>query len=163
MKSVIVVIVLFLSFFDACGQLYNPNFWCYQGIAYMPLPNGYYYGWVNGGFPQGEGYAYVYQPGMGWVSYHGNFDRGVVHGLGELVCSAGYICGTWNHGQFVSQTYVQPAQMQQTVSNVYNNYSTYVQPQSNYQANVALPSHTTITQIDSDSELGRELLGKIGR
>lgn len=179
------------------------------------MPNGYYYGNISGGYPQGEGYCYYVDSQLGAIYYHGNFDKGVVHGKGELLSSSGYICGTWNqnHGDFVSQINVPSYQMQQSYTDVWSNYFNYYAPTynyptystlnydystffnqsyyptytypsysyptysyptydfsttstiTNYQAknNVKIPDNITVTQIDSDTELGRQLLGKIER
>lgn len=185
MKKFLITLFLMIGLaISANAQLYAPCYAYYQGIGYFTLPNGYYYGWISGGYPQGEGYCYCIDPQLGAVFYHGYFDHGLVHGQGELMSMSGYICGTWNHGEFVSQTNVSPSQMQQSYNNVWNNYSNYYAPTynypttydwtwnttpsynyPNYQAtnNIKIPDNTTITQIDSDTELGRQLLGKISR
>ena len=183
------MIALILSMaFSAKAQLYAPCYANYQGIGYFTLPNGYYYGYIYAGFPHGEGYYYFVDPQMGAVFYHGYFEAGLCNGMGEVVSNAGYICGTWDHGNFVSQTYVPQQQMQQSYYNVWSNYwdnfapqqsyapnydwnwNNYSYPNNNYQSNnyqasnnVKIPANTTITQIDSDTQLGRQLLGKIGR
>ena len=95
---------------------------------------------------------------------------------------SGYICGTWDHGNFVSQTDVAPSRMQQSYANVWNNYANFYAPTYRYPTtydwtwkatpsspayqahnNIRIPANITITQIDSDTELGRQLLGKIGK
>lgn len=180
---------------SAEAQLYAPCYANFQGIGAFVLPNGYYYGQIYAGYPHGEGYYYFVDSQIGPVFYHGYFDRGLCNGLGEVVSSFGYICGTWSCGEFVSQTYVQPQQVQQSYYNAWTNYwncyattpsytpnyswnwnnysypasnssyNNYSVPSSNYQAssNVKIPADTKITQIDSDSQLGRQLLGKIGQ
>lgn len=181
-KILLTIIVTFAVIIGAKAQLFAPCYAYYQGIGYFVMPNGYYYGWISCGYPQGEGYCYCIDSQLGPIYYHGNFDRGFVHGQGELLSMSGYICGTWNHGDFISQTNVNPTQMQQSYNNVWSNYANYYAPTysypssydwswnsipsysyPNYQAtnNVKIPSNTTITQIDSDTELGRQLLGKI--
>lgn len=47
----------------------------------------------------------------------------------------------------------------------FNNAPGYSTPSSNYHASndVKIPANTKIIQIDSDTQLGRQLLGKIGR
>lgn len=115
MKRFLLMTVLMLSIaFAANAQLYAPCYANYQGVGYFVLPNGYYYGQIYAGYPQGEGYYYFVDPQMGAVFYHGYFDRGLCNGQGEVVSKSGYICGTWSHGDFVSQTYVQTQQMQQS-------------------------------------------------
>lgn len=218
MKNLLFTLALAIcSMFAANAQLYSPSYACYQGVGYFVMPNGYYYGNISGGYPQGEGYCYCIDPQLGAIYYHGNFDKGLVHGRGELLSSSGYICGSWNHGDFISQIDVPSYQMQQSYIDVWSNYynyyaptysySTYTYPTytpgydyttyfnqsyyptysyptysypsynyptydfstpttiTNYQAknNVRIPDNTKITQIDSDTELGRQLLGKIGR
>ncbi len=184
------------------AQLYAPGYSNFQGVGYFVLPNGYYYGQIYAGYPQGEGYYYFIDPQMGSVFYHGQFDRGLCHGKGELVSGSGYICGTWDHGDFISQTYVNTRKIQQSYHDVwsnywcyfattptytpsydwswnsfsyptynnscnyptYNNYAPgYSARPSNYHASneVKIPADTKITQIDSDTQLGRRLLGKI--
>lgn len=219
-------ILLILSFvmsvaITADAQLYAPCYANYQGVGYFVLPNGYYYGQIYAGYPQGEGYYYFVDAQMGAVFYHGYFDRGLCNGQGEVVSNSGYICGTWSHGDFISQTYVQPQQMQQSYYDVWTNYwnyfastpsytpnydwswSAYSYPVYNYNTysyptysyptysypsydyssyfnttssystpstnnyhasnDVKIPANTKITQIDSDTQLGSQLLGKIRR
>lgn len=224
MKKFILTLTLVVSaLLAAKAQLYAPAYAYYSGVGYFTMSNGYYYGNISGGYPQGEGYCYCIDPQLGPIYYHGNFDKGVVHGKGELLSTSGYICGTWNHGDFISQIDVPSYQMQQSYTDVWNNYFNYYAPiysyptytmpnynyttyfnqsyyptyptytypsysypsysypstnypsydfnfstpstTTNYQAknNVKIPDNTKITQIDSDTELGRQLLGKIGR
>lgn len=214
MKKLIFAFLLLLSAFGANAQLYAPCYANYSGIGYFQLANGYYYGQIYGGYPQGEGYYYFVDPQLGAVFYHGYFDKGLCNGSGEIVSNQGYICGNWSQGNFVSQTNVQSYQMQQSYYDVWSNYwnyfattpnysynylwdwnlysypsynSTYTYPtytypsfdynpynaytpsysypSSNYQAknDVKIPKDTKIVQIDSDTQLGRQLLGKIRR
>lgn len=230
MRKILLAIMMIVSMATiANAQLYAPCYANYQGIGYFALPNGYYYGWISGGYPQGEGYYCFVDPQMGQVFYHGYFDRGLCNGKGEVMSNSGYICGTWSHGDFVSQTNVQSTQMQQSYYDVWSNYwnyfattpsynpsytnsynftpyfpeytysypatysyptysypsydwsnysvpsftwstpsystPSYSTPSTNYHANndVKIPANTKITQIDSDTQLGRQLLGKIGR
>lgn len=224
MRKFILTLVLAVStLFAANAQIYSPSYAYYQGVGYFVMSNGYYYGNISGGYPQGEGYCYCIDPQLGPIYYHGNFDKGVVHGKGELLSSSGYICGTWNHGDFIAQIDVPSYQMQQSYTDVWSNYFNYYAPTysyptyttpnydyttyfnqsyyptytyptysyptynypsysypnysypsydfstpsttTNYQAknDVKIPDNTKITQIDSDTELGRQLLGKIGR
>lgn len=218
-KMIMVFATLLAMALGAEAQLYAPGYANYQGVGYFTLPNGYYYGQIYAGYPQGEGYYYFVDPQLGPVFYHGYFDRGLCNGQGEVVSSSGYICGTWSCGNFVSQTYVQTQQMQQSYYDVWANYwsfyttpvypttynwswddfaptyydwNTYSYPSYNYPtysyptysypsydftytpsystpsttqttAEVKIPSNTKITQIDSDTQLGRQLLRKIGR
>lgn len=205
----------------ANAQLYAPCYANYNGVVYFTLPNGYYYGQIYAGYPQGEGYYYFVDPQLGPVYYHGYFERGLCSGNGEVISNQGYICGTWKRGDFVSQTNVKSQQMQQSYYNVWSNYwnyfantntyqpnynwdwsqyscptynynynysypqidwsyysvpqanynwnwnntPSYSTPANNYQAtnNIKIPADTKITQIDSDTQLGRQLLRKIGR
>ncbi len=221
MKKLLLMMALMLSMaFAANAQLYAPCYANYQGVGYFALPNGYYYGQIYAGYPQGEGYYYFVDPQLGAVFYHGYFDRGLCNGQGEVVSNSGYICGTWSNGDFVSQTYMQTQQIQKSYYDVWSNYwsyfattpaytpsydwnwniysypaynynynvysypaypnytyptydyssyfnttPSYSTPSNNYHASndVKIPANTKITQIDSDTQLGRQLLGKIGR
>ena len=221
MKKLLLMMALMLSMaFAANAQLYAPCYANYQGVGYFALPNGYYYGQIYAGYPQGEGYYYFVDPQLGAVFYHGYFDRGLCNGQGEVVSNSGYICGTWSNGDFVSQTYMQTQQIQKSYYDVWSNYwsyfattpaytpsydwnwniysypaynynynvysypaypnytyptydyssyfnttPSYSTPSNNYDASndVKIPANTKITQIDSDTQLGRQLLGKIGR
>lgn len=221
MKKFLLMTVLVLSMvFTTKAQLYAPCYANYQGVGYFALPNGYYYGQIYAGYPQGEGYYYFVDPQLGAVFYHGYFDQGLCNGQGEVVSNSGYICGTWSNGDFISQTYMQTQQIQQSYYDVWSNYwnyfatapsyassydwnwNTYSYPAYNYNNNVysyptypnytyptydyssyfnttpsystpsnnyhasndvKIPANTKITQIDSDTQLGRQLLGKIGR
>ena len=210
-KFLIILGIIFTLVAPCKAQLYAPGYANYAGVGFFTLPNGYYYGQISAGYPQGEGYYYFVDPQLGAVFYHGYFDHGLCNGSGEVVCNSGYICGTWKHGEFVSQTYVQPQQMQQSYYDVWSNYwnnfastytpnynwnwnyypypdfnynsynySSYSYPNyniysypsynqnnnstaNNYHASneVKIPANTKITQIDSDTQLGRQLLGKI--
>ena len=221
MKKLLLMMALMLSMaFAANAQLYAPCYANYQGVGYFALPNGYYYGQIYAGYPQGEGYYYFVDPQLGAVFYHGYFDRGLCNGQGEVVSNSGYICGTWSNGDFVSQTYMQTQQIEKSYYDVWSNYwsyfattpaytpsydwnwniysypaynynynvysypaypnytyptydyssyfnttPSYSTPSNNYHASndVKIPANTKITQIDSDTQLGRQLLGKIGR
>lgn len=138
MKKFILTLILSVStLVAATAQIYSPSYAYYQGVGYFVMSNGYYYGNISGGYPQGEGYCYCIDPQLGFIYYHGNFDKGVVHGKGELLSSSGYICGTWNHGDFISQIDVPSYQMQQSYTDVWSNYFNYYAPTYSY------PTYTT--------------------
>lgn len=55
MKKFLLMTALMLSMaFTVDAQLYAPCYANYQGVGYFVLPNGYYYGQIYAGYPQGE-------------------------------------------------------------------------------------------------------------
>lgn len=150
------LVMLFASSVKA--QLYNPYYNMYYGYGYMPVSNGYYIGQIAGGCPHGNGYAYYYDFNTGWTAFSGSFYMGVAHGYGECICAFGYIAGVWNMGNFVEQNYVNQYQIQESYDNMMYQSQVYAPQNSN---TISLPPGTEIKEIDSSSELGRKLLGKM--
>lgn len=160
--------VIFSIFFVVLGMLlpkiayaqaaYNPYYSMYYGYGYMPVVNGYYIGYIAGGYPHGQGYAYYYDRMLGWVAYQGGFDRGTFHGEGQALSSYGYIAGVWDHNNFVRQINVSQNQIQQSYNNIMQQSRQYAPSNS---PTISLPPGTEIKEIDSSSELGSKLLGKM--
>lgn len=140
------------------AQICNPYYAYYCGFGYMPVPTGYYVGYIYGGFPHGEGYFYGIDPNIGMVAYRGGFYMGVCNGKGELICQQGYIAGEWAMGTFTRQINISLNQAQNSYRQVQSTYQAHVQPQSNQRLNLA---DVEIIQIDSDSRMGKQMLGKI--
>jgi len=140
------------------AQAYNPYYATYRGYGYMPVANGYYIGWIEFGFAHGQGYGYYYDMMQGWTAYQGGFYRGCFHGEGQMLCAYGYVAGVWNMNNFVRQINVNQQQIQQSYNNIMQQSQNYA-PQNNY--TISLPPGTEIKEIDSSSELGRKLLGKM--
>lgn len=140
------------------AQAFNPYYSMYYGYGYMPVSNGYYIGQIAGGFPHGQGYAYFYDMMIGWVAYQGGFDRGMFHGQGQALSSFGYIAGIWNHNMFVQQINVNQQQIEDSYNNIMEQSRQYAPANSN---TITLPPGTEIKEIDSSSELGSKLLGKM--
>lgn len=157
--SVLCVVVLgSLPTSTVRAQLCNPYYAMYYGYGYMPVANGYYIGQICGGYPHGNGYVYYYDMNLGWVAYQGGFYGGVAHGNGECLCSFGYVAGVWNMGTFVQQVNVNQNQINQTYNNMVQQSRQYA-PQNS--PSISLPPGTEIKEIDSSSELGSKLLGKM--
>lgn len=157
--STVCVVILVLSFAtSAKAQLYNPYYYMYYGYGYMPVQNGYYIGQIAGGYPHGNGYAYYYDLNTGWTVFTGGFYMGKAHGYGECLCDFGYIAGVWSMGCFVEQNYVNQNQIQQSYNDMLYQSQVYAPQSSN---TISLPPGTEIKEIDSSSELGRKLLGKM--
>lgn len=157
--SMICAMVLgIFSTFTAKAQLWNPYYAMYYGYGYMPVANGYYIGQIVGGYPHGNGYVYYYDMNMGWVAYQGGFYSGLAHGQGQCLCSLGYVAGVWNMGNFVQQIYVNQNQINQAYNNMIQQSQQYAPQNSN---TISLPPGTEIKEIDSSSELGSKLLGKM--
>jgi len=138
------------------AQVCNPYYAGYCGyVACMPIGNGYYMGPVMYGCATGNnGYVYYYDINWGYSVYHGGFYAGVPHGQGEMMCSQGYIAGVWNYGVFVQQYAVNTQNIQSSVSSI---------QKSNPNPKSIDISNVRITEIDSDSELGRQMLGGLSR
>lgn len=140
------------------AQAYNPYYAMYRGYGYMPVANGYYIGWIEYGYPHGQGYGYYYDMRFGWTAYQGGFYRGFFHGEGQMLCGYGYIAGVWNMNNFVRQINVNQQQIQQSYNNIMQQSQSYAPQNSN---TISLPPGTEIKEIDSSSELGSKLLGKM--
>lgn len=164
MKKILFIVVFFAWIWkwnSVEAQLYNPYYALYCGyVTCMPISNGYYMGPVMYGFPHGnEGYAYYYDWGMqSWVAYHGGFNQGRCHGQGEVMCNYGYIMGYWNNGTLVEQINVNQNYIQQSYNNIMQQSQSYAPQNSN---TISLPPGTEIKEIESSSELGSKLLGKM--
>lgn len=141
-----------------CAQAYNPYYAMYRGFGYMPVANGYYIGWIEFGFAHGQGYGYYYDMVTGWTAYQGGFNRGCFHGEGQMLCAYGYVAGVWNMNNFVRQVNVNQKQIQQSYNNIMQQSQSYAPQNSN---TISLPPGTEIKEIDSSSELGSKLLGKM--
>ena len=95
---------------------------------------------------------------MGWVAYQGGFYGGVVHGQGQCISGFGYVAGIWNMGNFVQQINVNQNQIYQAYNDMMQQSRQYAPQNSN---TISLPPGTEIKEIDSSSELGSQLLGKM--
>lgn len=158
--SILFVAILAILPTTVKAQLCNPNYAMYYGYGYMPVANGYYIGQIAGGYPHGNGYVYYYDMNMGWVAYQGGFYGGVAHGQGQCLCSFGYVAGVWNMGNFMQQINVNQNQINQAYNNMVQQTQQYA---PNNSSMISLPPGTEIKEIDSSSELGRQLLGKMGK
>ena len=156
--SILCIVMLGMLPTSAKAQLCNPYYAMYYGYGYMPVANGYYIGQIAGGYPHGNGYVYYYDMNFGWVAYQGGFYGGLAHGNGECLCSFGYVRGVWNRDTFVQQINVSQQQIQQSYNNIMQQSYNYAPQNSN---TISLPPGTEIKEIESSSELGRKLLGKM--
>lgn len=157
--SIICIVVLgMLPTTEASAQAYNPYYAMYRGFGYMPVANGYYIGWIEFGFAHGQGYGYYYDMMTGWTAYQGGFYQGCFHGEGQMLCAYGYVAGVWNMNNFVRQINVNQQQIQQSYNNIMRQSQAYAPQNSN---TISLPPGTEIKEIDSSSELGSKLLGKM--
>ena len=95
---------------------------------------------------------------MGWVAYQGGFYGGVAHGQGQCISGFGYVAGIWNMGNFVQQINVNQNQIYQAYNDMMQQSRQYAPQNSN---TISLPPGTEIKEIDSSSELGSQLLGKM--
>lgn len=153
-----VVMHSLFSTFTAKAQICNPYYQYYVGFGYMPIPNGYYIGDIYYGYAHGYGYIYCYDMTTGWTAYQGGFYGGLPHGQGQLLCNLGYIAGVWDKGNLLYQVNVNQNQINQTYNNMVQQSETYAPENSN---KISLPPGTEIKEIESSSELGRKLLGKM--
>lgn len=157
--SILCIVILgMLPVVKADAQAYNPYYAMYRGYGYMPVANGYYIGWIEFGFAHGQGYGYYYDMVTGWTAYQGGFNRGCFHGEGQMLCAYGYVAGIWNMNNFVRQINVNQQQIQQSYNNIMQQSQSYAPQNSN---TISLPPGTEIKEIDSSSELGSKLLGKM--
>lgn len=156
----LLAVLCFANPLETKAQIYNPYYSMYFGFGYMPLATGYYIGQIYAGFPNGNGYIYYYDMRFGWIAYQGGFCGGVAHGKGEMLCCYGYIAGIWDKGNFVEQINVCQDQIQRSYNNIMQQSQSYA-PQNS--STIKLPQGTEIQQIDSSSELGRKLLGKMSK
>ncbi|MDO7138143.1 hypothetical protein [Algibacter lectus] len=133
----------------------------FAGINNIIYPNGYYQGQIYNGVAHGQG-TYYFRDG---TIYRGNFYDGWRNGPGVLIVPyRGYLPSCWNMGSFIGQqcttgqqslpTFNTSSQVKQVVSNTYNEF-----PQD--ASFVATdPDNYDIVQIDSNTQLGKTLLGK---
>jgi len=157
--SVICTVILgIVSTIKVDAQAYNPYYAMYRGFGYMPVANGYYIGWIEFGYAHGQGYGYYYDMMTGWTAYQGGFYKGYFHGEGQMLCAYGYVAGVWNMNTFVRQINVNQQQIQQSYNNIMQQSQSYAPRSSN---TISLPPGTEIKEIDSSSELGSKLLGKM--
>jgi len=157
--SILCIVILgMLPTVKADAQAYNPYYAMYRGYGYMPVANGYYIGWIEWGFAHGQGYGYYYDMMMGWTAYQGGFNRGCFHGEGQMLCAYGYVAGVWNMNTFVRQFNVNQQQIQDSYDDIMQQSQNYAPDNSN---TITLPPGTEIKEIDSSSELGSKLLGKM--
>lgn len=157
--SVICTVILgIVSTIKVDAQAYNPYYAMYRGFGYMPVANGYYIGWIEFGYAHGQGYGYYYDMMTGWTAYQGGFYKGYFHGEGQMLCAYGYVAGVWNMSTFVRQINVSQQQIQQSYNNIMQQSQSYAPRSSN---TISLPPGTEIKEIDSSSELGSKLLGKM--
>lgn len=165
-KTLLIIFVGVLTFMPTIKthalMVYNPWYCTYCGFGYMPAANGmeYYIGQIWYGYANGNGYAYFYDSYSGWTAYQGGFYAGVPHGQGETISRLGYIAGVWDRGNFVRQINVSQEQVQQSYNNIMQQSQAYAPQNSN---TIKLPPGTEIEQIDSSSELGSKLLGKMSK
>lgn len=144
---------------EAKAQAFNPYYASYIGYGYMPMANGYYVGNIFCGYPHGQGYAYYYDFSINtWVAYQGGFHYGMFHGEGQAICNYGCIAGVWYMNNFVQQRNISQYQIQQTYDDIMQSSQNYAPQNSN---TITLPPGTEIKEIDSSSELGRKLTGKM--
>lgn len=160
LRFLFVAVVSLLITSTAKAQICNPYYQYYAGYGYMPLSSGYYIGDIWYGYAHGNGYIYYYDPYTGWTAYQGGFYRGLAHGQGQCLCSAGYIAGVWNMGNFLYQINVNQSQINQAYYNMVQQSNQYAPQNSNQ---ISLPPGTEIKEIESSSELGSRLLGKMSK
>lgn len=165
-KSLFFILVLLLTKCSiAFAQAYNPEYKDFSGVTAMTLPNGWYYGLVENGYPSGEGYAYYKDSKLGWVMYKGNFVKGRFSGKGDFLCKEGFVHGEWESHKLNKQINVNQEHIKQSCKDMQDVFRKKILTKYDNLAEITLPggSSTWVEQISSDNMLGRKILKRISR
>lgn len=147
-------------FFDVNAQAYNPDYSDFEGVATMSLPNGWYYGEIKSGYPEGEGYAYFKDSQLGWVVYKGSFCNGSFSGEGAVVCDAGFLEGTWRKNKLTNRVFNDRDHIMSVCNDIKEVFQNKIQKQYLDLAEIVLPGGNTalVEQISDDTMLGKKTL-----
>lgn len=142
------------------AQAYNPDYKDYVGTTTMRLPNGWYYGQVRNGYPEGNGYAYYKDSKLGWVIYKGQFAGGYFSGTGDVLCEAGFIGGNWEKSKLKKRSFADKNHIVYTCDDMKQTFHQKIQSKSLDLAEIVLPGGNTalVEQISDDTMLGRKAL-----
>ncbi|WP_312075950.1 hypothetical protein [Chryseobacterium sp.] len=161
MKKLICLIFFLANFLILKAQIFSSNPY-YSGYATLHFQTGVYAGNIINGRAQGQGIYYFYDGSI----FQGNFMNGFQNGPGVSISRQfGYVQGCWNNGIYYGfcQGTLNPIMNPQAVQNVINNVQQNIIPQINQNVPTQnqIPSYNptayAVTQINSDSELGRQI------
>lgn len=138
------------------AQIYSPQLAGQYGTRIIYYSYGYYYGNVNNGIAHGFGTFYFSDGSF----YHGGFLNGFWHGEGVLVTAYnGYMTGCWSNGTYSGQCPTSNRyNSQRSVERVVYDVSSQRSEDSRYTS--ISPEGYTIKRIDSETQMGRTLLGR---
>lgn len=158
----LLVFVVFVCLQSAYAQAYNPEYKNYVGTTTMRVPNGWYYGDVDHGYPSGKGYAFFKDSKLGWIIYKGDFRKGVFSGTGDVLCDAGFISGHWDNHKLISRRELSNQYVQDVCNDMRDIFQHKIQSKYLDLAEVVLPGgqSTFVEQISDDTRLGRKFMNK---
>ncbi len=164
MRKIILTFTIFiflLSFKVNAQRIMSPQLQGYVGIGNIFYRNGVYHGQIYNGVAHGMG-TYYFRDG---TIYRGNFYDGWRNGPGVIIVPfQGYLNSCWNMGNFVGQQCGTPQQTPSFNSNqsvrrvVRETYNDFPDDEADFVVND--PDDYEIVQINSNTQLGRTLLGK---
>lgn len=156
-KLIFISSLLFLGIITQVNaQVYSPQLVGHFGTRIIYYPNGYYQGNVSNGVANGIGTFYFRDGSF----FHGSFSNGWWHGKGVIVSPYyGYMAGCWSNGVYVGQCpsynrYDDYEEVEEIISDIQ-----YERPKDSRYTAVS-PEGYKIKRIDSDTQMGRKLLGR---
>jgi hypothetical protein len=158
MKKLILLFFLFSigTIRPVNAQVFSPQLVGHYGTGFIYYSYGYYHGNVSNGIAHGVGTFYFSDGSF----YYGGFAHGFWHGEGVIVSPYhGYLTGCWSSGNYTGQCSTSSKyNSQRNVERVVYDVSSKRSDDSRYTS--ISPEGYTIKRIDSDTQMGRRLLGQ---
>ncbi len=156
-KILLLLLIASLGFsFQAKSQVYNPQMQGHYGTRIIYYEYGYYRGNVKNGIADGIGTFYF----NNGTFYRGRFLNGWWHGKGVIVSPYyGYLAGCWSKGNYSgdcqsNNKYYRSDKVEDIISEVQDE-----KPNDSKYLSIS-PEDYKIKRIDSDTRMGKKLLGK---
>ncbi|MFN5318978.1 MAG: hypothetical protein ACK5CY_09060 [Bacteroidia bacterium] len=146
-----------LSILKTNAQIYSASYFGTSGVGIIYYPNGYYYGEIYNGFANGQGVCYWSDGSF----YYGGFYSGYCNGAGVLVSKYGYISGCWYNGSFIGNCPNGTPYNQSQVENIVFQVQDDRPEETRDEYPGVPPEKYKITKIDPNTQMGRQLLGKL--
>jgi hypothetical protein len=147
------------------AQIFSTNPY-YTGSATLYFGTGVFYGYLINGKAEGNGTYYFYDGSF----FQGNYIQGFQNGPGVAISRFyGAVSGCWNGGVYIGpcQNGYNPYNTQQAVQNVVYNVQQAIVPAINQNPQTSTPLQTynptayNVTQVTSDSNLGKKILSDV--
>jgi hypothetical protein len=150
---------LFLGMFlpSSQAQIWSRDLRGQYGFRTITYAYGYYEGYVNDGYADGEG-TFYYRDG---TIFHGNYYDGYRDGKGVLVSPEdGYLVGYWEDGTYVgcSCRHNQSDYDEDAVENI-----VYQQRKKSESTTQTSPEGYKIKKIEPESRMGKTVLGRYNK